>query len=279
MKVLNVNISKSIVAVLCIISEIIQHLNCTESSVDIYSNNISLKKSQNQEQTKLYMKKNLMYFYNYDSTKVEVNLQIKHNIAEITDIKDKIYQINKNNLIWKINIIKDNKVSNNIIQQQEWRKNIKKKSYKYLNWAASSTNDMLIKEFNKNFDTLNKFYIFSRAQAIYKLPKLLAKKGLNKEEIIDLLDHWESYLKTKKYVKISFLSKSIYDMGVEIKISSTPEINLRIFMLIKPVDSISNNIKSAVDNENIYLEDEVPINRESFKNKKLIVQIGLIAIE
>ncbi len=102
-----------------------------------------------------------------------------------------------------------------------------KTNYPYLFWEGKAY----------NFITPNYGFVMSKDEVGVKMPKILAKLGLNEKETNDFLDFWQTKLEVKPYVFVTFLPQREFDKLAPLTVNPKPDTVIRVFMDYAPLDA------------------------------------------
>lgn len=102
-----------------------------------------------------------------------------------------------------------------------------KTNYPYLFWEGKAY----------NFVTPNHGFVMSKDEVGVKMPKILAKLGLNEKETKDFLEFWQPKLEVKPYVFVTFLPQREFDKLAPLSVNPKPDTIIRVFMDYTPLDA------------------------------------------
>ena len=80
----------------------------------------------------------------------------------------------------------------------------------------------------------------SKDEVGVKMPKILAKLGLNEKETKDFLEFWQPKLEVKPYVFVTFLPQREFDKLAPLTVNPKPDTVIRVFMDYEPLEKFIN---------------------------------------
>lgn len=151
--------------------------------------------------------KPVIYLYNEYPMDVHVGLNLKNSILTFT------YPEYNNG--WDITVLPSNKLTDK-----------QGKTYSYLFWEAKS---------KEKFDT-SKGFVVDREDYVEFFENKLFEIGLNDIEINDFITYWIPQCIQYPYLQVSFVMEE-YENSVELSITPKPDNILRVFVVLKGLDT------------------------------------------
>ena len=135
------------------------------------------------------------------------------------------------------------------------------KKYPYLFWEARPKTPI------SQLFSMEKFFCFSSDEVGIKLDLVLERMGLNFQERCDMITYWLPSMTKKKYVKVSFIEREIYDKVFPMTVEPKPKDSLRLAMLFQSVDAFE---ESSIDFERLTIST-----RNSFESSYIVEWGGI----
>lgn len=197
------------------------------------------------------LRKPVILFYGFEKDQtLNVNVGCTKNF-----IFDSIYpkpSVQTNQIIgWKVKFIETGSI--------ELLDNNKK--YPYLFWEARPKTPI------SQLFSMEKFFCFSSDEVGIKLDLVLERMGLSFQERCDMITYWLPSMTKKKFVKVSFIEREIYERVFPMTVEPKPKDSLRLAMLFQSVDEFE---ESSMDFESITIST-----RNSFESSYIVEWGGI----
>ena len=195
--------------------------NCDDEDIELYlpvepysNDEVTVEPHYSDEIGDLPLKKPVIYLYNYNDEEVNVQVDLKNAMGELTCA----YPEYKENVGWTVTAQPDG----HLIDSQG-------KVYKYLYWEG-------IAKHQWSFD--EGFCVKGEDTAEF-LEKTLKRLGLSDDETNEFIIYWLPEMQDNKYNIISFQTDD-YTNNVELKVTPEPTSVIRVYMTWKPSNEYIN---------------------------------------